>query len=249
MGWAADSLSVADAVPGPLRGLHNGRLGARQHTMQALAVAEIPLPDYVSSRMSCSRGRPRLVVMTARMIEEAEQRLHELRQDEWSSGVVAAFAMALSLGASFVRPAFAIPFFLGALMVGLRSGRALFERADLAHHLMLERDAHTITEIRESAEKVAMMESRLVLAAAVRCRLEPLPGYRMSERMAAVAGGASCSPANSKTSSCCSTRSVRSNARICSPDTPRARCTMTCFRSRTLASRPPDQGRFPPADR
>ena len=126
--------------------------------------------------------------MTARMIEEAEQRLHELRQDEWSCGVVAAFAMALSLGASFVRPAFAIPFFLGALMVGLRSGRALFERADLAHHLMLERDAHTITEIRESAEKVAMMESRLVLAAAVRCRLEPLPGYRMSERMAAVAG-------------------------------------------------------------
>jgi hypothetical protein len=129
-----------------------------------------------------------LVVMTARMIEDAEHRLHELRQDEWSCIALAAVAMALALGASVVNPAFAIPFFLGGLTVALRSGHAFFERADLAHKLMLERSAHTIPEIRRRAEQAATMESRRVLAAAVRRRLEPVPGYRVAGRVAAVAG-------------------------------------------------------------
>jgi hypothetical protein len=35
--------------------------------------------------------------MTARMVEEAENRLHELPQDEWSSIVLEGFALALAL--------------------------------------------------------------------------------------------------------------------------------------------------------
>jgi hypothetical protein len=122
------------------------------------------------------------------MVEDAEHRLHDLRQDELSCIAVAAFAMALALGASVVRPAFAIPFFLGGLMVALRSGRAFFERSDLTHELMLERDAHAIPEIRRRAEEVAALENRRVLAAAVRRRLEPVPGYRIEGRVAALAG-------------------------------------------------------------
>lgn len=126
--------------------------------------------------------------MTARMIEDAEHRLHELRLDELSCLAVAASALALAVGASVVRPALAIPFLLGGLLVSLRAGRAFFDRADLAHELMLERDAHTIPEIRRRAEEVATMESRRVLAAAARRRLEPASGYRVRERVAAVAG-------------------------------------------------------------
>jgi hypothetical protein len=66
--------------------------------------------------------------MTGRMIEEAERRLRQLRQDEWSRLVLAGLAGVL-----------------------------------------------------------ATMESRRLLAEAVRSRLEPAPGYRIRERVAAVA--------------------------------------------------------------
>jgi hypothetical protein len=129
----------------------------------------------------------RLVVMTGRMVDEAEHRLRQLRQDEWSRFALAALATGLSLAASVVHPPLAIPFFLGAMTVGVLAMHAVFERSDLVHRLMRERDAYLIPEIRRQAEATASMESRRMLAGTVRRRLGPLPGYPRAARVAAVA--------------------------------------------------------------
>jgi hypothetical protein len=124
--------------------------------------------------------------MTGRMIEEAEQRLRELRKDELSCLGLAALATCLALGASIVHPPLAIPFLLGALTVAVLAGRASLERADLKHRLLLDRDAYLIPEIRRQAEETASMKSRRTLAEAVRRRLAPVPGYPIPARVAAV---------------------------------------------------------------
>jgi hypothetical protein len=124
--------------------------------------------------------------MTARMIEEAEQRLRELRHDEWACLGLAALATGVALGATVVHPPLAIPFFLGAVTVAVLAGRASLERADLKHRLLLDRDAYLIPEIRRQAEEIASMESRRMLADAVRRRLSPVPGYPIPARVAAV---------------------------------------------------------------
>jgi hypothetical protein len=135
------------------------------------------------------RGTPggRLVVMTGRKVEEAEHRLRQLRQDEWSRLALAALATALALGASVVHPPLAIPFFLGGLTVGVLALRAVLERSDLVHRLMRDRDAYLIPEIRRQADDVAAMESRRMLAEKVRARLCSVPGYPLRPRVAAVA--------------------------------------------------------------
>jgi hypothetical protein len=126
-------------------------------------------------------------MMTGRMIEEAEHRLHELRQDEWSRLVLASLAGAVALGASVVHSPLAIPFFLGALTVGVLAMRASLERSDLTHRLLLDRDAYLIPEIRRQAEEIASMNSRRTLAETVRRRATPVPGYPLAPRVAGVA--------------------------------------------------------------
>jgi hypothetical protein len=125
--------------------------------------------------------------MTARMIEEAEQRLRRLKQDEWSRLALAALAMGLALLATVVHPPFAIPLLLGALTVGVLAAHAFLERADLAHELLLERDAYLIPEIRHKAQEIASMESRRALAQVIRRKLAPLPGFSVTPRVAEAA--------------------------------------------------------------
>ena len=122
------------------------------------------------------------------MVEDAERRLRQLRQDEWSRLVLAALAAGLALAASVVHPPLAIPFFLGAMTVGVLAMRAVFERSDLVHRLMRDQDAYLIPEIRRHAEDAATMESRRMLAETVRRRLSPVPGYPRAARVEAVAG-------------------------------------------------------------
>jgi hypothetical protein len=129
----------------------------------------------------------RLEVMTGRMVEEAEQRLRQLRQDEWSRLALAVLATGLALVASLVHPPLAIPFFLGGLTVGVLALRAVLERSDLVYRLMQDRDAYLIPEIRRHAEEAASMESRRTLAETVRNRINPAPGYHLRGRVAAVA--------------------------------------------------------------
>jgi hypothetical protein len=121
------------------------------------------------------------------MVEEAEHRLRLLRQDEWSCLALAALATGLALGASVVHPPLAIPFFLGGLTVGILALRAVFQRSDLVHRLMRNRDAYLIPEIRRHAEDVAASKSRRMLAELVRVKLRAVPGYPLRPRVAAAA--------------------------------------------------------------
>jgi hypothetical protein len=121
------------------------------------------------------------------MIEEADQRLRQLKHDERSRLGVAALALGLSFGTAVLRSPFAIPLLLGGLTMLVLAGRAFFDRADFTHELLLERDAYLIPEIRNRAEQIASMPSRRLLADTIRRRLTPLPGYALSPRVAEVA--------------------------------------------------------------
>jgi hypothetical protein len=125
--------------------------------------------------------------MAAQTIKEVEQQLHELRQDEWSDIALAALAMALALAASILHPPFALPLFIGALASSVLAGRAFFRRLELSDHLLLDRDAYVIPEIRRRAEDMASMENRRALAQTVRARLTPVTGYSRPPRIAAAA--------------------------------------------------------------
>jgi hypothetical protein len=127
------------------------------------------------------------VRMTAQTIKDAGNRLHELRQDEWSDLSLAALAIGLALVASVLHPPLALPLFIGALASAALAGRAFFRRLELFDHLLLDRDAYAIPEIRRCAENIASMESRRALAQAVRTRLTPAPGYAVTERVAVAA--------------------------------------------------------------
>jgi hypothetical protein len=125
-------------------------------------------------------------MMTARRIEEAEDRLRDLRWEEWSDLALAALVMGLALGASVVHSPFAGPLFVGALAVGFLATRAFFRRWDFFNGLLLDGDAYSIPEVRGRAERIASMESRRTLAASARNRLEPAPGFSLAARVAAV---------------------------------------------------------------
>ena len=63
--------------------------------------------------------------MYARAVDEAAARLRELRHEEWEDLGLAALALGLAVVATQVRPAFAMPLFLGGLAVGALGVRAL----------------------------------------------------------------------------------------------------------------------------
>ena len=125
-------------------------------------------------------------MLTARRIEEAGDRLRDLRWEEWSDLVLAALVLGLALGASVVYPPFAVPLFVGALAVGFLAARAFIRRWDLFNELLLDRDAYSIPEIRGRAEHISSMESRRTLAESARNRLEPAPGFSLGARVTAV---------------------------------------------------------------
>lgn len=125
--------------------------------------------------------------MTVRTLKESENRLRELRQDEWSDLVLSALAMGLALIASFLHPALALPLFVGALASSVLAGRAFFRRSELFDRLLLDRDAYAIPEIRRRADEIASPESRRELAHAVRNRLTPASGCSTSPRVALAA--------------------------------------------------------------
>ena len=126
-------------------------------------------------------------MMTARRIKEAENRLRDLRREEWSDLALAGLVWGLALGASVVHSPFAGPLFAGALAVAFLAARAFFRRWNLFDGLLLDRDAYSIPEVRGRAEHIASMESRRTLAASVRSRLKPAPGFSLPTRVAAVA--------------------------------------------------------------
>ena len=109
--------------------------------------------------------------MYARAVDDASARLHELRQEEWQDLSLAALVLGLALIATQIRPAFAMPLFLGGVVVGGRGITALWRRWDLVDRLAAERDAHAIEEVRAYACREATMERRQYFAAVIRARL------------------------------------------------------------------------------
>jgi hypothetical protein len=110
--------------------------------------------------------------MYARAVDEASSRLRELRQEEWGDLGLAAFALGIALVATQVRPAFAIPFFLGGVVVGARGITALWRRWDLVERLADEPDAYVIPEVLAYAGREATVDRRHIYAALIRGELQ-----------------------------------------------------------------------------
>lgn len=119
--------------------------------------------------MARERGKSdTCAVMYSRAVDEAALELRSLRRDEWSSFGLGAVAIDLALVATQVRPAFAIPLFLGGLAVAAGGVRAAWRHWDLVDRLTGERDAYVIPEVRARASRAASMERRVSYAALIR---------------------------------------------------------------------------------
>jgi hypothetical protein len=119
--------------------------------------------------------------MVARAVEDAGRRLQDLRREEREDGAVAAAAFGLAVAAGSLRPAFALPLFLGGLVLGGRAVLAGWRRWDLVDRLLVERDAHAIPEVRVRAAQEATMANRRSLSRAIRARLELAENPRITD--------------------------------------------------------------------
>ena len=124
--------------------------------------------------------------MYARRVEEASEQLRELRQEEWGNLGLGVFALGLAVTAAEVRPALAVPLFLGGLVVGGLGMRALLRRSELVERLAGERDAYAIPEVLAWASREATMERRQTFAASLRNTLKR-PGLLYEARVLAAA--------------------------------------------------------------
>jgi hypothetical protein len=120
--------------------------------------------------------------MYARAIDDAALRLRELRREEWEDLGLAGLALGLSVTATQFRPAFALPLFLGGLVVGALGIRALYRRWDLVDRLLGEREAYVIPEIRGHASRMATIDCRRRMAASIRSTLAH-PGVLVAARL------------------------------------------------------------------
>lgn len=109
--------------------------------------------------------------MYARAVDDAATRLRDLSHEEWGAFALAAVTFGLALAATQVRPALALPLFIGGLATLALGIRALWRRWDLIDRLAGERDAYVITEIRDYALRETTTERRRSLAAYIRSAL------------------------------------------------------------------------------
>ncbi len=110
--------------------------------------------------------------MYARAVDEASSHLRELRQEEWQDLGLAALSIGLALAATQVRPDFAMPLFLGGVVVGAHGLRALWRRWDLVERLAGERDAYVIPEVLACAAREATLDRRHTCAVLIRAELQ-----------------------------------------------------------------------------
>jgi hypothetical protein len=110
--------------------------------------------------------------MIARAVDDAADRLRDLRHEEWEEGAVAAAALVLALVATSVRPSLAIPLFLGGVFIAGRWVVASFRRAELLDLLVGDPDAYVIPEVRARAQQEASMDARSSMSRAITWRLQ-----------------------------------------------------------------------------
>lgn len=124
--------------------------------------------------------------MYARAVDDAEIRLRSLRREKREDFGLAACALGLAVVAAEVRPALALPLFIGGASVGALGLRALWRRWDLVERLSTERDAYVIPEVLAYAAREAEIDRRQSFAALIRSRL-PQPGLVSDARVVATA--------------------------------------------------------------
>ncbi|MGH3017384.1 MAG: hypothetical protein ACRDLU_03310 [Gaiellaceae bacterium] len=115
-------------------------------------------------------------------MDDATEHLRELRHEEWAGFALAAFAIGLSLAATQVRPALALPLFLGGVVIGVLGTRAFWRRWDLLDQLAEERDAYVIADVVAYASREATIERRRGFAAFIRGVVRE-PGLGCEERV------------------------------------------------------------------
>jgi hypothetical protein len=109
--------------------------------------------------------------MYARGVDDAAARLRELRREELEHLALGAVALMMAVAATQLRPALALPIFIGGLAVGARGIRALYRRWTLVERLSGERDAYVLAEVYYYAARETTMGRRRSLAALIRGRL------------------------------------------------------------------------------
>ncbi len=108
------------------------------------------------------------VEMYARAVDDAGSRLRELRHEEWSEFGLGALAIGFALLATQTKPEFAIPLFVGGLVVAVRGAIAAWRRWEIIDGLAAEPDAYVIAEVREHALAEATIDRRRLYAAYIR---------------------------------------------------------------------------------
>src|SRR5207344_2923082 len=115
-------------------------------------------------RMRSEPGARKLWSMTARAVEDAAKKLHELRSEEWGDTILAAATLGAAIAASSFAPSISLPLLAGGCLMTFLTMRAMVRRWSLLDYLKAERDAYTIPEVRLEAEKAAGKQSRRRLA-------------------------------------------------------------------------------------
>ena len=85
--------------------------------------------------------------MYARAVDDAAERLRDLRREAWHALGLAAVALGLAVAATALRPSLALPLFVGGLGLTVLGVRALWRRWDLVEWLVGDRDAYAIPEV------------------------------------------------------------------------------------------------------
>jgi hypothetical protein len=122
--------------------------------------------------------------VVARDVDHAAERLLLLHREVRELLALAAVGFAGAIGASQLRPDFALPLLVGGVAALLLSMRAVFQRWDLIDRLVLDRDTYAIAEVRRRAEQAASMESRHALASSIHWLLGH-PASQTATRVAA----------------------------------------------------------------
>jgi hypothetical protein len=119
--------------------------------------------------------------MYARAVDDAAERLRELRYEEWGDLGLGVLALCLAAIAAEVRPALALPLFIGGAAIWALGVRALWRRWDLVDRLAGERDAYVISDVLTYASRETTMDRRRSFASVIRVALRE-PGLALESR-------------------------------------------------------------------
>ena len=122
--------------------------------------------------------------MTAREIDEAGKRLHELKEQMLEDAVLAAGAFGLAFAATQYRAALAMPLTVGAMAMLFLGTRAYIRRFLLIDELADDQDAYCLSAVRAFGVRSASIEHRREIARWVRSALAGSTGT-VGERLAA----------------------------------------------------------------